>query len=271
MFEIIPVNEKHIFAFRATGKLTDEDYQEFIPKLEAEIRQHGILSLYVELDDFQGWEPKAAWDDLHFGLQHDKDFKRIAIVGDNAWEHSGVALANFFTHTEMRFFSKDRAQDAWDWLQEKPRDASLKPLRPYRNILLATDFSAHAERAAQRASELAGHYEAKLEVFHVVEEEIFYTDLSEPVLADIPLRDETVMNQAQDSMQKFAERTGLDSSVELDVQWGRPKWAIVSRAREKDIDLIVMGTHGRHGLGRLLGSVSSSVLHDAPCEVLVVK
>ncbi len=272
MFEIIPVNEENIFAFKASGKLTDEDYKTFLPELEALIRKHDKISLYVELEDFKGWKPGAVWDDLRFGIQHDKDFRRIAVVGDNAMEHLGVGLANFFTRTEMRFFEKSEADKAWEWLREKPeQEDSLRPVTPYRNILLATDFSVWSERAAHRARELCAQYDAKLHVLHIVEPMVFYYDDYDPILAGMPLNDETQIVQAEDSMKKFAERTQLGKDADLEVQWGTPKWSIVSWAREKDIDLIIVGSHGRHGLARLLGSVSSGVLNQAHCDVLVVK
>lgn len=272
MFEIIPVNEENILAFKASGKLTDEDYKTFLPKLESLIREYGVISLYVELEDFQGWEPGAAWDDLRFGLQHDKDFKRIAVVGDNALEHLGTGMANFFTHTEMRFFNKSEADKAWDWLREEPEQKDgIRPVTPYKNILLATDFSTWSERAAHRARELCTQYGAKLHVLHVVEPMVYYYDDYDPILAGMPLNDETQLVQAEDSMKKFAERTELGKDTDLEVQWGTPKWSIISWAREKGVDLIIVGSHGRHGIERLLGSVSSGVMHQAHCDVLVVK
>ena len=272
MFELLPVNDKGIFAFKASGKLSDADYRKFLPTLEELIRKSGRVSLYIELEDFQGWEPKAAWDDLRFGMQHDRDFRRIAIVGDKAWEHSAIALANFFTHSKMLFFSKAEAELAWDWLKETPHQQEpVTPVQPYRHILLATDFSEFSERAALRALELSQHYNARFEVLHVVEEMVFYAEEYDPVIADIPLQNEVLKEQAEVSMKKFAGRTGLPGDIRLEVQWGQPKWGIVSWSREQDIDLIVMGSHGRHGFKRLLGSVSSSVLHQAHCEVLVVK
>lgn len=272
MFEVLPVNNKSILAFKASGKLTDTDYQQFLPLLESLIRESGCISLYIELEEFQGWEAQAAWDDLHFGLQHDRDFNRIAIVGDKAWEHSAIALANLFTHTNMRFFSKEEAKSAWGWLEEKPADEPIdQAFRPYQRILLATDFSRHAERAALRARQLCEEHGARLEVLHFAEDMAFYTNISEPVIADLPLGEETIREKAEESLRKFAERTGLARDTVLEVQWGNPKWSIVSWAREKNMDLIVMGTHGRHGIRNLLGSVSSSVLHQAPCDVLVVK
>lgn len=271
MFEIIPVDDKHILAFRASGKLTDADYQAFLPELEKVIREEGSISLYIELEDFQGWDAKAAWDDLRFDLKHDKDFKRIAIVGDKLWEHSGIALANFFTRTEMRFFNKDEAEAAWDWLQgnSQAKD-SVKSLQVYQHILLPIDFSPHSERATLRAIELSRRYDAQLEVLHIVEDTVFYTE-PDAIIADIPLGNETIKEQAEENMRKFAKRMGIAKDARLEVQWGRPKWAIISWARKKEVDLIIVGSHGRHGVERLLGSVSSSVLHQSPCDVLVVK
>jgi len=272
MFEMLPVNSKGILAFRASGKLTDADYRQFLPQLENLIRESGSISLYVELEDFEGWDTQAAWDDLHFGLQHDRDFKRIAIVGDKAWEHSAITLANFFIHTDMRYFGKDEAKAAWSWLEEETaHEPAGQSLQPYQRILLATDFSGFSARAALRARQLCIEHGARLEVLHIAEDMAFYTNVSEPVIADIPLAEEAVREQALANLQKFAQRTGLSGDTVLEVQWGNPKWSIVSWAREKRVDLIVLGTHGRHGLAHLLGSVSSSVLHQAPCDVLVVR
>ena len=274
MFEILPVNDEGegILAFKASGKLTDADYQQFLPTLESLIRKSGILSLYIELEDFQGWEAKAAWDDFRFGMQHDRDFKRIAIIGDRGWEPAAITLANLFTHTDMRFFRRDEAKAAWDWLEERPQKKQApEPVQPYRYVLLATDFSPFSEQAAQRAIEMAAQYGAQLDVLNIVEERVFYNEWDDSLIADMPLRDESLKDYALDSMHKFVERTGLGKDARLEVQWGNPKRSIVSWAREKQVDLIVTGSHGHHGIERLLGSVSTSVLHHAPCDVLIVR
>jgi len=272
VFEFIPVNEKNILAFKAGGKLTDADYQQFLPKLENLIRKYGCVSLYVELEDFKGWEPKAAWDDFQFGVKHDRDARRIAIVGDNVLEHAGIALTNLFTSSEMRFFNKDASQQAWEWLEETPEiPPQPEKMQDYKHILLAIDFSSISERVAQRTSRLVKQYGAKLDVLTVVEDIAYYDDEFSPMDTTLLVNEEAIMTNAEASLKKFAERLHFGDDVVLEAQWGNPKWSIISWAREKDIDLIIMGTHGRHGLGRLLGSVSSSVLHQAPCDVLVVK
>jgi universal stress protein A len=272
MFEILPVNDKDILAFKATGKLTDADYKQFLPMLEEMIRNAGRVSLYIEMQDFEGWEAKAAWDDLRFGLQHDDDFKRIAIIGDKSWQHAAIGFVNFFSHIEMRFFDDSESEAAWDWLREKPQaSVTSKPIQPYKNILLPTDFSVYSDMAAKRASQIAEQYGANLHVLHVVENFTYYNEIYDPVLADIPPPNETLMVQAYENIRKFGDRSSLGKDVELEILWGFPKRSIVLRAHQKNSDLIVMGSHGRHGMERLLGSVSNTVLHKASCDVLIVK
>ena len=172
----------------------------------------------------------------------------------------------------MRFFDRDEAKAAWEWLEDKSAEVkSRPPVQPYRKLLLATDFSVYAEYAAERAGEMARLYDAQLEVLHIIEEIISYYDDYDPVIADIPLRNDLLEEQAYERMHKFVERTGLGKDVRLELQWGNPKWSILSRAREQEVDLIVMGSHGHRGIERLLGSVSDGVLHKAHCDVLIVK
>lgn len=275
MFELLPVNVDDVVAFKATGKLTDEDYQKLIPVLENQIREHGKVSLYVELEDFKGWEPKAAWDDLAFGLKHDEDFRRIAIVGDNVLEKEAIALVSLFTQSEMRFFKQADADKAWEWLRNKPEVKPVEAAAPYESVVLATDFSQPAEHAAQRTKELCTQYGASLKVVHVVEPFILYPEDYDPLMPDYSLDDELVLAQAEASMNQFVERTGLKDALgdklETTVEWGAPKRSIVSLAREQNADLIIVGSHGHKGVERLLGSVSSAVLNKASCDVMVVK
>jgi len=279
MFEILPVNDdNNILAFRASGKLTDADYGQFLPVLEEMIRNTGRISLYIELQDFEGWEAKAAWDDLRFGLHHDDDFKRIAIVADGALIHAATNFSNFFSHIEMRFFDKNHTEAAWDWLREKAQTGeSSEPAQPYKNILLPTDFSLHSDMAAKRALLIARQCDAKIHVLHAVEDYTYYNEAYDSVIASIPLPDDFLMINAKEHMQKYCERNGLNKAdgdgidIEIKTQWGEPKRSIISWTHERNTDLIVMGSHGQHGINRLLGSVSNSVLHKVACDVLIVK
>jgi len=273
MFEILPVNDKDILAFKAIGKLTDADYKQFLPILEEMIRKTGRVSMYIEMQDFEGWETRAIWDDLRFDFQHSHDFKRIAIITDKPLIQAAIGFVNLFSHIKIRFFDNNASEAAWDWLREKPAASeSEKPLQPYNNILLPTDFSVYSDRAAKRALQMAEQYGAQLHVLHAVEDFVYYNEAYDPVITEIPLPDDDIlMRQAVEHMQKFCERNELDKKAKIENLWGNPKWSIISWANEKNMDLIIMGSHGRHGISRLLGSVSNSVLHKAHCDVLIVK
>lgn len=119
MFEVIPVNDERVFAFRATGKLTHADYQAFLPQLEALIERHGRISVLLELDGFHGWEWQAMQDDFQFGIGHRDAFERIALVGDSTWQHAMALLAKPFVDGEVRYFERSESAAAWDWLQQR--------------------------------------------------------------------------------------------------------------------------------------------------------
>ncbi len=150
-----------------------------------------------------------------------------------------------------------------------PHNTSLTPA--YRHILVPTDFSPHAGRAAARAIDLANHYNANLTVLHCIEDLLLYNDWADPLVADLPLNHDALQHIADQQLRQFAEDSGLvENNAHLLTEWGSPKWTIIETARTRYIDLIVMGTHGHRGIERLLGSVSSGVSHHAPCDILLV-
>lgn len=140
----------------------------------------------------------------------------------------------------------------------------------YRRILLAADFSEHGERAVERAAGLAKMDQAELIVVHVVE---FIPTLDSsfgPIVPfDVDLT-EQVVETARKSLAAVAERLGL-APGQCRIEIGSPKNEIVRVATEIGADLIVVGSHGRHGIGLLLGSTASSVVHHADCDVLAVR
>jgi universal stress protein A len=141
----------------------------------------------------------------------------------------------------------------------------------YRNILCAIDFSKFSKTAAERAIELARNYKAQLFFLHVVE--YFPEDRSNvqiaPENADPAAYRE---QQAQTSLSEFADQLGIKEAQKV-VRFSThaAKREIVHYAEQNNIDLIVIGTHGLHGLSALLGSSAYGVVHSAPCDVLVVR
>ncbi|HEX8072136.1 MAG TPA: universal stress protein [Pyrinomonadaceae bacterium] len=143
-----------------------------------------------------------------------------------------------------------------------------------RAILLPTDFSECAESALPYATDLARLMGARLVCLHVVEPmlpPVGYAPVAEPLPAvDVS---EQLQQSAERELPRVAEReecAGLQ--VEEVIGHGEAAAEIVRVARAHDVDLIVISSHGRTGLGRMLfGSTAESVVRHAHCPVLVVK
>ncbi|MDD1623244.1 MAG: universal stress protein [Methylococcaceae bacterium] len=143
-------------------------------------------------------------------------------------------------------------------------------MRDYQHILLAVDYSEQGVYVAEKARSLAYRYQAKLSIIHVLD--------------NIPMPDTnygTVIPLDQDSSYDLLEaekaklmQLGDQLNVDLAnrwMLWGVPKQEIIHIAEREQVDLIVVGSHGRHGLALLLGSTANGVLHYAKCDVLAIR
>ncbi len=142
----------------------------------------------------------------------------------------------------------------------------------YRNILVAVDSTDEAEQVLKAAREIADDQESMLSVVSVVSPITgFYVDLSSVLEDDAGIGIESeVLKRTTAWLTDLAKHNGINVS-EVNVIIGKPPVEIRRIAVELDADLIVLGTHGRHGLGLMLGSTANAVLHGAPCNVLAVK
>ncbi len=142
---------------------------------------------------------------------------------------------------------------------------------PYKHILLATDFSPHARRAGQRARELAGKYQARLSLVHVFDDFVLYDEFYEPIAEERFALQQTLQDAARQHLETLAGEIGIKDPADVQLLVGAPKATILAHAEEQDVDLIIVGSHGRRGLARLLGSVASGIVNSAPCDVLTVR
>lgn len=135
----------------------------------------------------------------------------------------------------------------------------------YKHILIPTDFSDHSRRAVEKALELSKLFDARLSVVHVVDylPPSFISAQAEFTSAS------QIIERATTYLAEWTSQVGLESAEQL-VASGPAGREIVSTAKAKDIDLIVIGTSGEGGMKRLLGSTTRSVIHDAPCDVLSI-
>jgi universal stress protein A len=139
----------------------------------------------------------------------------------------------------------------------------------YKHILLAVDFSNATESLVQRALALREFCGAELSLVHAVEPVVI--DPSYDVFPAVPLGlEQEVADKAKQELMRLGERLGV-TPERCHVVLGSTKNEILRCAREQAVDLIVVGSHGRHGVALLLGSTANAVLHGAPCDVLAVR
>lgn len=139
----------------------------------------------------------------------------------------------------------------------------------YSHILLAVDFTPVLDTVTRQAVELCQVFKARLSLVHVVE--FVQMDLSNDLILPQELEiDQELMELARQRLQTLAKKLGVDKS-ECFVSQGSTRREILHLAEERNVDLIVIGSHGREGIQRLLGSTANAVLHGAPCDVLAVR
>lgn len=146
-------------------------------------------------------------------------------------------------------------------------------MEAYRHILVAVDFGAGHEQVIERAKSLAHAEGARMSLVHVVE--YLHLDLANELVLpqDVALESQLAAT-AKRKLESLAAALAPATAGMPIGQWvemGSTKAEILRVAEEQDVDLIVIGSHGRHGLGRLLGSTANAVLHGAACDVLAVR
>lgn len=142
-----------------------------------------------------------------------------------------------------------------------------------KRILVATDFSQCSRRALEYGCALAERFNAELHLIHVAAD--FDAAMVVPGLGFPPpevFRRE-VLDRARAALAELPDAAWCAGKiVARDVRYGSPYPEIVRYAKEQDVDLIVLGTHGRSGLTHvLLGSIAEKIVRTAPCPVLTVR
>jgi nucleotide-binding universal stress UspA family protein len=165
--------------------------------------------------------------------------------------------------------------------EESPARANLSRSRkvkaimlPIRKILAPTDFSKHAEGAVRAACELAEKLGAELHLLHVLADLVVPAGPDPMLVAGMPPEYYT---EAEGRARKELEEViGPDwprpPQALAATRWGDAVEEVIAYAKEQEIGLIVLSTHGRTGLSHiLLGSVAERIVRESPCPVLTIR
>lgn len=142
----------------------------------------------------------------------------------------------------------------------------------YQHVLAAVDLTEEAPQVLEHAQQMARENGAQLSVMTVVRPLTYaYAGLDvgwvSREMADFETQSERI---TKEKLAKLAATVGV-READTYVILGVPAPSVKTQAKLLDADLIVLGTHGRHGLGLILGSTANGVLHGASCDVLAVK
>ena len=141
-----------------------------------------------------------------------------------------------------------------------------------KRILIATDFSEASEVAVRYGRALADAFGASLDILHVMEDPFVYAPTSEGYLPPAHFFEEMEKNSRERLEQALPHADREKLNARLVTKKGSPFVEIVRYAKSENIDLIVMGTHGRGPIAHMLmGSVAEKVVRKAPCPVLTVR
>src|ERR1700722_19889359 len=137
-------------------------------------------------------------------------------------------------------------------------------VKKYQHILLAIDLHPDCDKTTgARAVGIAKDFNAKLSVIHAIEHISAYgIAQAYPTVLDL---EEQILREAREELAKLSEKWGIKPADQY-IEIGPPKTIILAKTTELKVDLIVVGSHGRHGLGLLLGSTANAILHGSPCD-----
>lgn len=112
-----PVPDSNLVEIYVTGKLSIEDYHQFVPIIDAKIEENGTANLLFFLADFHGWELAALWEDAKFDISHYRKIERIAFIGETAWEKGLTRFCKPFSGAVFKYFELGAEDTARDWLE----------------------------------------------------------------------------------------------------------------------------------------------------------
>ncbi len=139
----------------------------------------------------------------------------------------------------------------------------------YTKILVAIDISKEADLILKKANTFAKVFNCTLSIIHVIEPLIIDNTYEAFSLASAEM-EKNLVEHSKSFQAETIKRLNINA-VQMITTIGSTKHEIINTAKSNSIDLIILGTHGRHGLSRLLGSTANAVLHGAPCDVLAIK
>jgi len=251
---------------RLRAQLTESERREFKPER--------AMRLGEPAEEIVDYALKGDIDLIVMGTHGRQGVARM-LVGSVAEKVVRRASCSVLTvhHPEHEFLTPGEAGPDEMTAQDVTGATTEVAMITLENILVATDFSEPSDAAVTYGRELATRFGATLHVLHAAENILgrFGAETYSATVPELQERLETDARRRLGELLIDSDNSG-PSTIPVHVTASSPALAIVDYAKQKNIDLIVVGTHGRGGLAHLvLGSVAERVVRLAPCPVLTVR
>ena len=102
------------------GRLTAEDMERALPRVDALLQERDSMPFYIDLRDLSDVDPQAVWQDVAFDAVHKDRYGRTAVVGDRRWQQWATELSDRLLGAPMRFFEPAEEGQAWHWVSGGP-------------------------------------------------------------------------------------------------------------------------------------------------------
>jgi hypothetical protein len=111
------VDSDLFLTLKAVGTLQHSDYEVIVPMIDSALAgvEDANVKVFFDGAELDGWEIRAAWDDLKLGIKHGSEFKKVAIFGNKRWQEMSAKVGSWFVSGDIKYFENET--EAFDWLQ----------------------------------------------------------------------------------------------------------------------------------------------------------
>ena len=117
MLQIIDIKHDNVIATIANGKLQQQDIEKVHPIIHAILDKGLKIRWYLEMNNFEGWNIKGLWKDFKMDVAHERDYERIAVVGEKKWQEWARQFMKPFTNANIKYFEISQKEDAKKWIE----------------------------------------------------------------------------------------------------------------------------------------------------------
>lgn len=112
------INSDLYLTLKAVGTLQHSDYEVIVPMIDSALAgvKDAKVKVFFDGTELDGWELRAAWDDLKLGLKHGHEFKKVAILGNKRWLEMSAKIGSWFVSGDIKYFENENETEAFDWL-----------------------------------------------------------------------------------------------------------------------------------------------------------